>query len=90
MPALALDKNSGLTWGLLGALMVTNEEGVQDRLFTAMVAHQHLAGWSRELDYRYYPFPSAAMEVDAYLAAMTESTLRLYFEDSRWEDLYHM
>jgi len=89
MPALASDKNSGLTWGLLGALMFTNEEGVQDRLFTAMVAHQHLAGWSGEVDYRYYPSLSGMMEVDAYLAAMTESTLRLYFEDSRWKDLYH-
>src|SRR4051812_28862593 len=89
MPALASDKNSGLTWGLLGALMFTNEEGVQDRLITAMVAHQHLAGWSGELSYRYYPSPSAVMQVDAYLAALTESTLQVYFEDSRWKDLYH-
>jgi len=89
MPALGSDKNSGLTWGLLGALMYTNDEGVQDRLFTAMVAHQHLAGWSGELDYRYYPSLSGVMEVDAYLAAMTESTLRLYVEESRWKDLYH-
>jgi outer membrane protein assembly factor BamA len=89
MPAIASDKNSGLTWGLLGALMFTNEEGVQDRLFTAMVAHQHLAGWSGELDYRYYPRLTEVMEVDAYLAAMTESTLRLYFEDSQWKDRYH-
>jgi len=89
MPALASYKNSGLTWGLLGALMFTNEEGVQDRLFTAMVAHQHLAGWSGEVDYRYYPSLSGVMEADAYLAAMTESTLRLYVEDSHWKDRYH-
>jgi hypothetical protein len=89
MPAFASDKNSGLTWGVLGALMFTNEEGVQDRLFTAMVAHQHLAGWSGELSYRYYPSPSGVAEVDAYLAAKTESTLHLYFDDSRWKDFYH-
>src|SRR5258707_15898720 len=69
MPAIAADKNSGLTWGLLGAVMFTNEEGVQDRLITAMVAHQHLAGWSGEMDYRYYPSKSGVMEADAYLAA---------------------
>ena len=89
MPAFASDKNSGLTWGVLGALMFTNDEGIQDRLITAMVAHQHLAGWSGEVDYRYYPSLSGVMEVDTYQAAMTESTLRLYVEESRWKDLYH-
>jgi outer membrane protein assembly factor BamA len=89
MPAFASDKNSGLTWGLLGALMVTNEEGIQDRLFTIMVGHQELAGWNGELSYRYYPSPSGVLQVDAYLAAKIESTLQLYFEDSRWKDLYH-
>src|SRR5258706_6016800 len=79
MPAFASDKNSGLTWGLLGAMMFTNEDGIQDRLITAMVAHQHLAGWSGELSYRYYPSPKGVLEVDAYLAAMTVSTLLLSF-----------
>ena len=73
MPAFASDKNSGLTWGVLGALMFTNDEGIQDRLITAMVAHQHLAGWSGEVDYRYYPSLSGVMEVDAYQAAMAVS-----------------
>lgn len=89
MPAFASDKNSGLTWGLLGALIFTNEEGIQDHLITAMVAHQHLAGWSGEVDYRYYPSPSGVMDVDLYLAARTESTMRLYFEDFCWNDRYH-
>jgi outer membrane protein assembly factor BamA len=89
MPAFASDKNSGLTWGILGALMFTNEEGIQDRLFTAMVAHQHLAGWSGELSYRYYPSLSGVMFVDAYLAAKTENSLHLYFEDFHWKELYH-
>lgn len=89
MPAFSSDKNSGLTWGLLGALMFTNEEGIQDRLFTAMIAHQHLAGWNGELSYFYHPSQSSMMEVDAYMAAMTESTLHLVFEDTHWRDLYH-
>src|SRR6185295_13362317 len=89
MPAFSSDKNSGLTWGLLGALLFTNEKGVQDRLFTAMVAHQPLAGWSGELDYRYCPSPSGVMVADAYLAAKTENSLHLYVEESRWKDLYH-
>jgi outer membrane protein assembly factor BamA len=89
MPAFSSDKNSGLTWGLLGAAMFTNEEGIQDGLFTAMIAHQHLAGWNGELSYRYLPNPGAVMGVEAYQAERIESTVHLFFEDPRWKDLYH-
>src|SRR5204863_323631 len=89
MPAFSSDKNSGFTWGLLGALMFTNENGIQDRLITAMVAHQHLAGWSGELDYRYCPSPSGFMVADAYLAARTENAIQLSFEESHWMELNH-
>lgn len=89
MPALGSDKNSGWTYGLLGALMLTNEDGIQDQLITALVAHQHLAGWSGEASYRYNPSPSGVLGVLAYLAEETENTVHLDFEDSRWKDLYH-
>src|SRR4051812_42342503 len=91
MPALGSDKNSGLTYGLLGALMFTNEEGIQDRLVTATIAHQDLAGWSGDASYRVYPTRTAVMEVDGYLAQEVESSLRAFYEDSRYvEGLYHM
>jgi len=89
MPAFSSDKNSGLTYGLLGAAMLTNEEGIQDRLFTAMVGHQHLAGWNGELSYHYYPNPGGVLEANAYLAEEIESTFHLYFEEIRWKELYH-
>ncbi|MBV8879812.1 MAG: hypothetical protein JO332_07615, partial [Planctomycetaceae bacterium] len=89
MPAFASEKNSGLTWGLLGALMFTNEDGIQDRLFTAQVTHQHLAGWSGEVSYRYHPSLSGVMVADVYWAAETENLVHVYAEDFRWKDRYH-
>lgn len=89
MPAIGADKNSGLTLGLLGAFLLTNEDGIQNSLFTALVAHQELAGWCGELSYRHNPSPNAVLGALAYLAEDTENTLRLGFEDYRWEDAYH-
>lgn len=89
MPAIGSDKNTGLTWGLLGAAIFTNEQGVQDRLLTATVTHQHLSGWGGEVDGRYYPSPSGVMDADGLLTANVESLLRLYYEETRFQDLYH-
>jgi hypothetical protein len=90
MPAIGSDKNSGVTYGILGAIMFTNEEGIQDGLLATTVAHQPLAGWSGETDFRYYPTLTGVLDLDAYLAQKVESSLRLYYEEYRLAEDYHL
>jgi outer membrane protein assembly factor BamA len=90
MVSLGVDKDSGATYGVLGALMFTNAEGRQDALITATIAYQHLMKWSGELDFRYYPTLTGMSDVDAYWAQRVENLLRLFYEETHLDDRYHL
>ncbi|HLY72914.1 MAG TPA: BamA/TamA family outer membrane protein, partial [Planctomycetota bacterium] len=89
MPAISSDKDSGYTYGLLGALMFTNDQGIQDGLFSATVTYQHLVKWGSEVEFRHYPTLTGLVDLDAYLAERVESSLRLFYEETRLADLWH-
>lgn len=90
MPALNADKDAGLTYGVLGALLFTDKDGVQSSLFSLAVAYEHLVKWSGEVEYRFSPTPFATGDIDAYYAQHVENSLRLYYEDYRFLDAYHV
>jgi hypothetical protein len=89
MPAIASDKDSGLTYGLLGALLFTNDAGIQDGLLSATVTYQHLVKWGSEVEYRYYPTLTGVVDLDGYVAERVESSLHLFYEETRLADLWH-
>jgi outer membrane protein assembly factor BamA len=89
MPSFSSDKDSGLTYGLLAALMFTNDKGFQDGLLSGTVNYQRLAKWSGEVEFRYYPSLLSTVDLDAYLAERVESSLRLFYEDFKLGRLYH-
>jgi len=89
MPSIGSDKDSGVTYGLMGALMFTNEREIQDTLLSATVMYQHLVKWGGEVEYRYYPTLSGVIDLDAYLAERVESSLHIFFEETQLADLWH-
>jgi hypothetical protein len=89
MPSIASDKDSGLTYGVLGALMFTNEKEIQDTLLSAQVTYQHLMKWAGEVEYRYYPTLTGVVDLDGYLAQRVESSLHVFYEETRLADLWH-
>jgi hypothetical protein len=89
MPALNADKDAGLTYGILGALLFTDKDGVQSSLISLAIAYQHLVKWSGEVEYRYSPTPFSTLDIDGYYAQHVENSLRLYYEDTKFLDAYH-
>jgi len=90
MPALNADKDAGLTYGVLGALLFTDREGFQNALLSAAVAYQHLVKFSLEVEYRLSPEPWQTLDLDGYYAQHVENSLRLFYEDFKALDsAYH-
>jgi outer membrane protein assembly factor BamA len=89
MPSISSDKDSGVTYGLLGALMFTNDKGIQDGLLSGTLTYHHLVNWGGEVEFRYYPTLTGVVDVDAYLAQRVESSLRLFYEETRLAGLWH-
>jgi hypothetical protein len=86
MPAFASDKNAGVTYGLLGALVFKDDEGRPDLLLTATLAYRSLVGWNGDLNAHAYPTVSSDFEFDGVLAERVESELKLNYKDLRFLD----
>src|SRR5579872_4716930 len=89
MPSISADKDSGETYGFLGAIMFTNDAGIQDGLLSATVMYNRLVKWGGELELRYYPSLTGVVDLDAYIAQRVESALHLFYEETRLNDLWH-
>lgn len=84
MPALASDKNAGVTYGLLGALVFKDDQGRPDVLLTATLAYRSLVGWNGDLNLHLYPSVYSEFEFDGLLAEQVESELKLNYKDLRF------
>ncbi|HVR82661.1 MAG TPA: BamA/TamA family outer membrane protein [Planctomycetota bacterium] len=89
MPSIASDKDSGMTYGFLAALMFTNDQGIQDGLLSATVTYNRLVKVGGEVEFRYYPTLTGVVDLDAYIAQRVESSLHLFYEETRLADLWH-
>jgi outer membrane protein assembly factor BamA len=89
MPSISNDKDSGLSYGLLGAIMFTNDRGVQDMLLSAALNYHHLMRLNGEAEFRWYPSLSSTVDLDVYAAARVENSLRLFYEDFKLDDRFH-
>src|SRR5579863_10508533 len=90
MPAIAVDKDAGATYGILGAVMFTNEKGIQNLLVSATIDYGHLVKWSGEVELRYYPTLTGTVDIDGYYAQFVENSLRLYYEETKLNNAWHL
>jgi hypothetical protein len=86
LPSISSDKNSGVTYGLLGALLRKDEEGRTDILLTATLAHQSLVGWNGDVNLHLYPSVSSEFEFDCVVAQRVLSEFKLSYKDLRFRD----
>jgi hypothetical protein len=89
MPAISADKDSGASYGLVAALMITNEKGVQDMLFSAALNYHHLVRINGEAEFRWYPSLSSTVDLDVYVAARVENSVHVFYEDFKLDDRFH-
>src|SRR5689334_13610038 len=78
MPSISADKDAGASYGLLGALMFTNERGVQDMLLSASINYHHLVRVNGEAEFRWYPTLTSTVDLDVYVAARVENSVHLF------------
>lgn len=90
MPSIAADKDSGATYGILVALMFTNDHGIQDTLLSGTVDYNRLVKWSGEVELRYYPDITGSVDIDGYYAQKVENSLHLFYEETKLENTYHL
>jgi outer membrane protein assembly factor BamA len=90
LPSISSDKNSGVTYGLMGALLLKDEKGRTDWLFTATLAYQHLIGWNGDVNVHFYPTVTSEAEFDAVLAQRVESELKLNYKDLHFLEDYDL
>jgi outer membrane protein assembly factor BamA len=90
LPAFTADKDAGLSAGILGGLVFTDDQGVQNALLSAAVGYQHLVRWNAEVEWRYTPDLWSLVDLDGYVAQRVENSLRLFYEDVRLADRYHV
>src|SRR6516162_1592287 len=55
LPAFSGDKDAGLSAGVLGGLVFTDQDGVQNALLSLSVNYQHLVKWNGEVEWRISP-----------------------------------
>jgi outer membrane protein assembly factor BamA len=89
MPAISADKDSGFSYGAVGALMFTNDNGVQDRLLSASINYHRLMRVNGEAEFRWYPTLSSTVDLDVYVAQRVENTVHVFYEDFKLDDRFH-
>jgi outer membrane protein assembly factor BamA len=88
LPAIASDKNAGVTYGLLGALVFQDENGRPEVLLSATLAYQSLVKVNGDLNLHWYPSESSELEFDGALSQRVESEFKLSYRDLRFLDHY--
>jgi outer membrane protein assembly factor BamA len=88
MPSFSSDKNSGVTYGLLGALVFSDDGGRPDALVTAQLAYNSIVKWNGEVDFHLFPTKMSEFELDASIAQLVENELKLYYRNMRFADGY--
>jgi len=87
IPAIASGKNEGWTYGLLGALLLPDEHGDIDKVFSAALQYRSKVGINDLADFRWTFSPYSVMEAYTYWAAKVENENQFFFYDRRlWKD----
>jgi outer membrane protein assembly factor BamA len=89
MPSFSSDKNSGVTYGILGALILSDDTGRPDTLITATVAYNSLTKVNGEVDLNYFPTKVSQFELDGSIAQKVESELKVFYQDYKFLDDYN-
>jgi len=87
IPAIASGKNEGWTYGLLAALLLPDEHGDIDKVFSAALQYRSRIGINGFADFRWTFSPYSVMEAYTYWAAKVENENQFFFDDRRlWKD----
>jgi outer membrane protein assembly factor BamA len=89
MPAVSADKDSGVSYGAVGAFMFTNDKGIQDGLLSASLNYHHLMRVNGEAEFRWYPTLSSTVDLDVYVAQRVENSVHVLYEDFKLDDSFH-
>jgi outer membrane protein assembly factor BamA len=90
LPAFSADKDAGLSAGVLGGLVFTDQDGVQNALLSLSVNYQHLVKWNGEVEWRISPDLWSLADLDGFIAQRVENSLRLFYENAKAFDAYHV
>ena len=83
IPAIGAGKNEGWTFGILGALLLPDENGDIDKVVSVAIQYRSYVKINGFADFRWTPSPTAVFEAYSYWAAEVENENQVYFDDRR-------